>query len=102
MTITLAKFKAGIRSLTVGTKTLLGSIVTGTSLMQIADARDFVIRHTIAHPRITSLGVGVLAVLTVLHNPQVQKFLHIEQETTGTADDGTQTTTTTDVTAKVE
>lgn len=102
MPLTIAKFNAALRRLTIGSKALIASIATGTSLMQIQQARDFVIPHALAHPRLVSFASGFFGILVVLHNPQVQKFLHIEQETTGSAPDGTPTTTSTDITAKVE
>lgn len=101
MPLTLAKIKAGIRQLTIGSKALISAIVTGTSLMQIQEARDFVIMHASAHPRVVSLAGGVCAILIVLHNPKVQKFLHIEQETTGTDAAGQPQITNTEITSKV-
>lgn len=95
MPLTLAKFQAALRKLTISSKALIASIATGTSLMQVQEARDFVIKHTTAHPRITSIAGGIFGILVVLHNPQVQKFLHIEQET---VTDGKNTATSTDVT----
>lgn len=95
MPITIVKFRAALRKMTISSKALIASIATGTSLMQIQEARDFVIKHTVAHPRVASLAGGVFGILVVLHNPQVQKFLHIEQET---VTDGTNTATATDVT----
>lgn len=78
MQITVDTFKSGLRRLTIGTKTMITTIVTGTSLVQVQEIRDFVIKHTVAHPRLSSIGLGVIGVLVVLHNPKVQKFLHIE------------------------
>lgn len=95
MPITIVKFNAFLRRLSIGSKALITTIATGTSLMQVQEARDIVIKHTIAHPRIASLAGGVFGILVVLHNPQVQKFLHIEQETVS---DGKNTATSTDVT----
>lgn len=86
--MTLTQFNAFVRKLTIGSKALITTIATGTSLMQVQEARDFVIKHTVAHPHIASVTAGVFGVLVVLHNPQVQKFLHIEQETTVTQPDG--------------
>jgi hypothetical protein len=102
MTINPSKCKAAIRQLTIGTKTLLTSIVTGTTVLQIQEARDFVIKNTVTHPHIASIAGGVFAVLIVLHNPKVQKFLHIEQETTSSSPNGTPVTTNTNITAKVD
>jgi hypothetical protein len=81
MPLTLKKFRDALRGLTISTKTMISSIVASTSILQIQQARDFVIAKTVAHPRITSIVMGIAAVLVVLHNPKVQKFLHIEQET---------------------
>lgn len=81
MPVTILKFNAFLRQLTIGSKTLITFIATGTSLMQIQQARDFVILHTVSHPRLASITAGVFGILVVLHNPQVQKFLHIEQVT---------------------
>lgn len=102
MPLTVQKFNAFLRKLTIGSKALITFIATGTSLMQIQEARDFVIKHTLAHPRIASISGGVLAIMVVLHNPQVQKFLHIEQESTGTTPDGTQVKTATDITVNTK
>lgn len=98
MPITLTKFRSAIRQLTVSTKTLLTFIVTSTSLAQITEVRDFVIKHTVAHPRLTSVGVGVCGVLVVLHNPKVQQFLHIEEETNVDLPDGSSANVHTDTT----
>jgi hypothetical protein len=89
MPLTVQKFHAFLRRLTIGSKALITFIATGTSLMQIQQARDFVIKNTVAHPHVASLAGGLLGIMVVLHNPQVQKFLHIEQQTT---EDGTVTT----------
>lgn len=95
MPLTVQKFNAFLRKLTIGSKALITSIVTGTSLMQVQEARDFVIKNTVAHPHIASIAGGVLAVLVVLHNPQVQKFLHIEEETAVVDKSGATATTNT-------
>lgn len=88
MKITLTQVRSFIGKISISTKTLIGAVVTGTSLLQIQEARDFVIKHTVAHPRIASICVGILGVLTLLHNPTVQKILHIEQTSSVELPDG--------------
>lgn len=102
MPLTIVKFNSFLRQLTIGSKTIVSAIVTGTSLMQIQQARDFVIKNTVAHPRISSIAMGVLAILTVLHNPKVQKFLHIDEQKTVALPGGAVEVTNTSTDAKVE
>lgn len=77
MNINWQDIRSGVGRLAISTKTMIGSIATGVSIMQIQEARDFVIKHTVAHPRIATIAVGILGILTLLHNPTVQKILHI-------------------------
>lgn len=99
---TLNQFKSALSGLTISTKALLSAIVTGTSVLQIQEARDFAIKHASAHPRIVSIASGICGILVVLHNPKVQKFLHIEPGTPVTLPAGTEAIVTGDPSAKIE
>lgn len=102
MAINWNVIKAGFNKFTISTKAAVAAVATGTSLMQIQEVRDFVIKHTVGHPKIASLAAGILGVLTLLHNPTVQKILHIEQKTDIKLPGGgtTPATTTTDAEVK--
>lgn len=102
MKVTLDQAKAFLRKLTIGSKSMITTIVGSVSILQIQEARDFVIKNTVAHPHIATIAVGILGVLTVLHNPTVQKVLHIEETTNVQLPDGTKlpATTTTDAEVK--
>lgn len=90
-----------VRRLTISTKALVSAIVAGTSLLQVQQLRDFAIKLTLKHPHVSSILIGAAGVLTVLHNPQVQKFLHIEQQTQIPLAGGGTATINTDTTANV-
>ena len=73
------QISSAARRLTISTKALVSSIVAGTTLLQVQQLRDFAIKLTLKHPHISSILLGAAGVLTALHNPKVQKFLHLEQ-----------------------
>ncbi len=89
------------RRLTISTKALVSTVVAGTSLLQIQQVRDYAIKVTLSHPHISSILLGITGVLTLLHNPVVQKFLHIEQQAEIPLAGGGTATINTDTTAKV-
>ncbi len=100
--ITLAAAKPAIRRMTISAKTLVTAIVAGTSVLQIQEVRDFAIKNTLKHPHISSLLLGVTAVLLVLHNPQVQKLLHIQQQENIQLKDGSTAAVSMDTTAEIK
>ena len=101
MKLSIERCKATLKRLTISTKTLIGTIITGTSLLQIQEFRDFAIKHAVAHPRIGAVVAGVAGVLTALHNPQVQRLLHIEEEAKVPLEGGGTATLKTDTTLQI-
>lgn len=94
--------KLNIDKIKISTKAIVTAIATGTSLLQVQEFRDFAIKLAIKHPHIGSILVGLTTIAVALHNPQVQKFLHISSTENVPLPGGQVATVTTDTTAKVE
>jgi hypothetical protein len=63
----------------VSTKALIGMLLTFGSLMQIPAVNSFVAPLIAHHPHIASIIGTLLGIYAVLHNPQVQQVLHLNQ-----------------------
>lgn len=72
MTIDTSKWK-------VSTKSLIGVLTTLSALWQIEQVRDFVISQVHAHPHWAGGAAFIGSLWTLLHNPQVEKTLGIDE-----------------------
>ena len=73
---------AALRNLRVSTKSLVSALFAFGAAMQIPAVSTFVYQQTASHPRIASALTAVLGIVALLHNPQVQAALGIEQTVT--------------------
>lgn len=86
-------------------KKLTLSLVALIASSSLALQLDWVQQHVqpllVSHPHLSSLGTGLVLILTILHNPKAQNVIKqafAEDETT--APDGTTKTVTTEVVVK--
>lgn len=75
--------KATVDNLRESTKWLLGLIVSFGAFMQIPQVNNYVTPLLNSHPRIAPIVFAITGIAALLHQPQIERFLGIQEiETT--------------------
>lgn len=69
-----------MKNIRVSTKTIMGVLTALTALWQVQEVRDFVIGSVHSHPHLASVVGFIGSILALLHNPQVQQALGLEEK----------------------
>jgi hypothetical protein len=69
--------------LKVSTKSMISAVLAFGGIMQIPAVSSAVLKITTTHPAIASIVGALMGVYAVLHNPQVESALGIEDDGAG-------------------
>lgn len=79
-----------IQNLTTTAKALIGTLVTFAIGMQVDPVKNWVTSNLGQHPKLSSIAMALLGIVTALHNPQVadaaRAILNIKKTGPGTAE----------------
>lgn len=73
---------AALKNIKLSTKSIVSALLGFGAAMQVPAVSTFVYAQTASHPRIASAITVLMGVVALLHNPQVQTVLGIEQTVT--------------------
>lgn len=74
--------KATVDNLRESTKWLLGLIVSFGAFMQIPQVNNYVTPLLNSHPRIAPIVFAITGIAALLHQPQIERFLGIQETET--------------------
>ncbi len=71
-----------VKNMRLSTKSLVAALTAFGALMQVPAVSGFVYKLTAAHPNVAGALTALVGIAALLHNPQVQAILGVQQTVT--------------------